>query len=77
MSALEHILIRAAILGAASSVSLAIYLVCLRFVVWDLVPASSLPHIQWWQRHARPFLRTALAVTVIALAALVILRGVR
>jgi hypothetical protein len=77
MTVVEHVLLRAAALGATLSGSLAIYLVCLRFLAWDLVPAASLPHIRWWQRHARPFLVVALTVTVFALVALVILRGMR
>ena len=72
---LAQALIRGAALGGTVSVALAIYLVCLRFVVWDLVPASCLPQAHWWQRHARSFLRTSLAVTATALVALVVLRS--
>ena len=69
---IEHVLLRIAAFGAVWSVSLTIYLVALRFVVWDLVPASSLPHVRWWQRHARPLLWTGLTITAGALTGLLL-----
>jgi hypothetical protein len=66
-------LIRIAALSAVWSAGLAIYLVALRFVAWDLVPASSLPHVHWWRRHARPFLCAGLIITAGALIALLFL----
>ena len=71
---LIRILTRTALIGALSSASLALYLVALRFVAWDLVPASALAHIHWWQRHARLFLWIALTLTTAALLGLLILR---
>jgi hypothetical protein len=71
---LTHILAHTALLGALWSASLTIYLFALRFIAWDLVPASALPHIHWWQRHARPILWATLTLTTAALLGLVILR---
>jgi hypothetical protein len=71
---LEQVVIGAAALGAITSVALVIYLGCLRLIVWDLVPASALAHIQWWQRHARMVLLITLGTTVVALLAWVIIQ---
>ena len=74
MLLLEQTLIRAVAVGAVSSAALTIYLVCLRFVAWDLVPATCLAQAQWWQRHARPFLVVALVITGLSLVELLIVR---
>jgi hypothetical protein len=37
---IEHILLRTAAFAAFGSAAMAVYLVALRFVAWDLVPAS-------------------------------------
>jgi hypothetical protein len=74
MHPLEQALIGTAALSAIVSVALVIYLVALRFVAWDLVPASALPHVEWWRRHARPCLWAGLAITAAALAGMLFLR---
>jgi hypothetical protein len=74
---LHHILLRAVAVAAISAASLTIYLVALRFVVWDLVPAAAVSHARWWQRHAPSFLRTSLVITVAALVGLGVLSIVR
>jgi len=71
---LEQALIGIAALGATLAVSLTIYLGCLRFVAWDLVPASALPHVQWWRRHARPVRLITLGTSAIALLTWLIIR---
>jgi hypothetical protein len=70
---LEQSLIATAALAAIMSVSLTIYLLALKLVAWDLVPNSALPHITWWRRHARTCLLASLAITVTALAAMLLL----
>jgi hypothetical protein len=74
MTAHEQALLATATLSAIVSVSLMLYLVALRFVAWDLVPASALNHINWWRRHARPCLWTTLTITAAALATMVLVR---
>lgn len=73
MHPLEQALIGTAALSAIVSAALTIYLVALRFVAWDLVPASALPHVDWWRRHARPCLWVGLAITATALAGTLLL----
>lgn len=65
MHPLEQALLTTAALGAVLSVSLTIYLLALRLIAWDPVPAAALPHIDWWRRHLRPCLYTALVLTVL------------
>jgi hypothetical protein len=74
---IEHILLRTAAFAAFGSAAMAVYLVALRFVAWDLVPASAMPHVQWWKRHARAFLLTSLVITAGALSGLVVLAILR
>jgi hypothetical protein len=69
---LRHVLLRAAALASVSAASLAVYLVALRFVAWDLVPAAALPHARWWQRHARQCLLGCLVIAVLALGGLLL-----
>ncbi len=74
---IEHVLLRTALFAAFGSAAMVVYLVALRFVAWDLVPASALSHVHWWKRHARPFLLTSLMITAGALSGLVVLAMVR
>jgi len=69
----RHVLLRAAALASVSAASLAVYLVALRFVAWDLVPAAALPHARWWQRHARQFLLACVLITALALGGLLLI----
>lgn len=74
---IEQVLLRTVAFTAFGSAALAVYLVALRFVAWDLVPTSALAHINWWKRHVRPFLQTSLLITAGALAGLLILAILR
>ena len=74
MHPLEQALLSTAGLSATVSVSLAVYLIALRFVAWDLVPAATLPRLTWWRRHIRPCLYTTLTITATASAAVALLR---
>jgi len=74
MPALQQALLTTSALSAILSISLTIYLLALKFVAWDLVPTSALPHITWWRHHARPCLWSTLALSTAALTATLVLR---
>lgn len=71
---IDDLLLRAgvfgAVLGALGTVAMAMYLLAVRFVDWDMVPRSALRRVHWWQRHAHVVLLASLVVTAGALASI-------
>jgi hypothetical protein len=55
------VLIMLAALGAAA---MAVYLVAVRCVSWDVVPAGAAARVRWWQRHAPALLAVCALVAV-------------
>ena len=50
------------VLGAAA---MAVYLLAVRCVSWDLIPASAVPRVLWWRRRA-PLLLAVSAVLALS-----------
>ena len=70
---IEDVLLGTAAFAAIGAAGLGMYLVALRFVVWDLVPSSAVAHCRWWQRYAPAFLLASLVIAAVALAGLALL----
>lgn len=47
------------VLGAAA---MAVYLLAVRVISWDLVPTSAVPRVLWWRRRAPAVLVLSLVV---------------